>query len=403
MSMRSVADLTGVSVCVSLWLKKGVKMALALIKKKSEKTEKEDLSGILKSSDEKRQFFLLAVRALLIFIKDFSLDLKEIDSEEFKKKRDDLSENFISEEKTKKLQSAFEKNKKNIITYIKNQKEYLKDREGEFKEIIDLLTKAMAAGDNDNQVYNEKIYKQSEKLEKITLLDDIKKIKNELIIEVESIRETVREKELHDSEKLEKLSKKVNTLNVELEKAKEESVKDGLTGVYNRKAFDRYIKELIERNTVTKAPFSILLLDIDDFKKINDNFGHQTGDRVLVAMANKCSGFIRNDDFLTRYGGEEFVVVLPGASLRNAVKKGKLICKEIAKSRYTLGEGKEDTVISITVSIGASVHKKGDTVKTIIERADKALYAAKQAGKNRVISEKEIIYRDIEDCFLCLN
>ena len=378
------------SVCVSLWLKKGVKMALALIKKKSEKTEKEDLSGMLKSSDEKRQFFLLAVRALLIFIKDFSLDLKEIDSEEFKKKIDDLSENFISEEKTKKLQSAFEKNKINIITYIKKQKEYLKDREGEFKEIIDLLTKAMAVVDNDNQVYNEKIYKQSEKLEKITLLDDIKKIKNELIIEVESIRETVREKELHDSEKLEKLSKKVNTLNVELEKAKEESVKDGLTGIYNRKAFDRYIKELIERNTVTKTPFSILVLDIDDFKKINDNFGHQTGDRVLVAMAQKCRGFIRSDDFLARYGGEEFVVVLPGASLRNAVKKGKLICKEIAKSRYTLGEGKEDTVISITVSIGASVHKKGDTVKTIIERADKALYAAKQAGKNRVVSEKEI-------------
>ena len=365
-------------------------MGLALIKKKSENPEKEDLSGMLKNSDEKRQFFLLAVRALLVFIKDFSLELKEIDSEEFKKKIDDLAENFISEEKTKKLQSAFEKNKKNIITYIKKQKEYLKDREGEFKEIIDLLTKAMAVVDNDNQVYNEKIYKQSEKLEKITLLDDIKKIKNELIIEVESIRKTVREKELRDSEKLEKLSKKVNSLNIELEKAKEESVKDGLTGVYNRKAFDRYIKNIVERSTVTKTPFSILLLDIDDFKNINDDFGHQTGDRMLVAMANKCHGFIRSDDFLARYGGEEFVVVLPGASLRNAVKKGKLICKEIAKSRYTLGEDKEDTVISITVSIGASVHKKGDTVETIIERADKALYAAKQAGKNRVVSEKEI-------------
>ncbi len=365
-------------------------MGLALIKKKSENSEKEDLSGMLKSSDEKRQFFLLAVRALLVFIKDFSLELKEIDSEEFKKKIDDLAENFISEEKPKKLQSVFEKNKKNIITYIKKQKEYLKDREGEFKEIIDLLTKAMAVVDNDNQVYNEKIYKQSEKLEKITLLDDIKKIKNELIIEVESIRKTVREKELRDSEKLEKLSKKVNSLNIELEKAKEESVKDGLTGIYNRKAFDGYIRKLVERNTVTKTPFSILLLDIDDFKNINDDFGHQTGDRMLVAMANKCQGFIRSDDFLARYGGEEFVVVLPGASLRNALKKGKLICKEIAKSRYTLGEGKEDTVISITVSIGASVHKKGDTVETIIERADKALYAAKQAGKNRVVSEKEI-------------
>ena len=365
-------------------------MILALKKKNNIDIDKEDLPEMLKNSDEKRQFYLIVVRALLVFIKDFSLDLKEIDSEEFKKKIDDLAENFISEEKTKKVQSVFEKNKKNIITYIKKQKKYLKDREDEFKEIIDLLTKAMAVVDHDNQVYNEKIYKQSEKLEKITLLDDIKKIKNELIIEVENIRKTVREKELHDSEKLEKLSQKVNYLNVELEKAKEESIKDGLTGIFNRKAFDMYIKKIVERNTVTKAPFSILLLDIDDFKKINDNFGHQTGDRVLVAMAQKCRGFIRSDDFLARYGGEEFVVVLPGASLRNAVKKGKLICKEIAKARYALEESKEDTIISITVSIGASVHKKGDTVETIIERADKALYAAKQAGKNRVVSEKGI-------------
>ncbi|MBT8374690.1 MAG: GGDEF domain-containing protein, partial [Deltaproteobacteria bacterium] len=238
--------------------------------------------------------------------------------------------------------------------------------------------------------YNEKIYRQSEKLEKITLLDDIKKIKNKLIGEVESIRKTIREKELGDSEKLEKLSAKVNSLNVELEKAKEESVKDGLAGIYNRKAFDRYIQNLVEQNTVTKAPFSILLLDIDDFKKINDNFGHQTGDRVLVATAHKCKELIRSDDFLARYGGEEFVVVLSGASLRNAVKKGKLICKEISKARYALEEGNKNTIISITLSIGAGVYKKGDTVETAIARSDKALYTAKQAGKNRVVSEKEI-------------
>jgi len=365
-------------------------MMLALKKKNSMTSETEDLCKMLKYSDEKGQFFLLAVRALLVFIKNFSLDLKEIDSEEFKNQIDQLTEKLISEENTKKLQSVFEKNKKNIISHIKKQKDYLKDREDEFKEIIDLLTKAMAVVDHDNQVYNEKIYKQSEKLEKITLLDDIKKIKNKLIGEVENIKKTVREKELRDSEKLEKLSEKVNSLNVELEKAKEESVKDGLTGVYNRKAFDRYIKNLVERNTVTKAPFSILLLDIDDFKKINDNFGHQTGDRVLVATAHKCRELIRSDDFLARYGGEEFVVVLSGASLRNAVKKGKLICKEISKARYALEESNENTIISITLSIGASVYKKGDTVETTIARADKALYAAKQAGKNRVVSEKDV-------------
>jgi len=121
-------------------------MVLALLKKKSDISEKEDLSEMLKNSDEKRQFFLLAIRALLVFIKDFSLDLKEIDSEEFNKKIDDLTEKLISEEKTKKLQSVFEKNKINIITYIKKQKEYLKDREDEFKKNNRLADKSYGSG-----------------------------------------------------------------------------------------------------------------------------------------------------------------------------------------------------------------------------------------------------------------
>ena len=155
-----------VCLCESMAKKQVLKMAFALKKKSSIDMDKEDMSEMLENSNETRRFYLLVLRALLVFIKDFSLDLKEIGSEEFKKKIDDLTENILSDEKTKKLQPVFEKNKKNIITYIKKQKEYLKDRENEFKEIIDLLTKAMAVVDQDSQVYNEKIYKQSEKLEK---------------------------------------------------------------------------------------------------------------------------------------------------------------------------------------------------------------------------------------------
>lgn len=132
------------------------------------------------------------------------------------------------------------------------------------------------------------------------------------------------------------------------------------------------------------------MVDIDNFKEINDAYGHPIGDRVLLAVAHKCRSLIRQEDFIARYGGEEFVIVLPYASLRNAIKKAKLICKAISDTRYSLEDVKAGHVLRITVSIGVSIFQAGDTDKTLIDRADQALYIAKRTGKNRVVSENEL-------------
>ena len=346
-----------------------------------------ELSEMLRESQEKLQFFLFAIRALLFFVKDFSLDVKEIDADRFKKVIDGLTEEFVSEEKTKRIQSTFEKHKKIISAYIKRQKEYLGDRENEFRDIIEILTKAVASVDAESQFFNKKVYEQTEKIEKITLLDDIKKIKTALKQEVEQMRKTVREKQENDSKQIEMLSQQVNSLNVDLEKAMEESLKDGLTGIYNRRAFDRYIINLEERNTVTDSPFSLLILDIDKFKDINDTYGHTVGDRVLLALVQRCKEIIRSDDYLARYGGDEFVIVLPGASLKNASKMAKRIWKAIAAASYSIDDVEEGQKLSFTVSIGVSAHKKGDTAVTVTERADKALYKAKRSDKGGVVTQ----------------
>lgn len=355
--------------------------------KKNGAIDVKELSEMLRESQEKQQFFLFAIRALLFFVKDFSLAVKEIDADRFKKVIDGLTEEFVSEGKTKKIQSHFEKHKKIILAYIKRQKEYLNDRENEFKDIIDILTKAVASVDAENQYFNKKIYEQSDKIEKITLLDDIKKIKIALKQEVEQVRKTVKEKQENDRKKIEVLSKQVNSLNVDLEKAMEESLKDGLTGIYNRRAFDRYIMSLEERNTVTNSPFSLLILDIDKFKDINDTYGHAIGDRVLLALVQRCKEIIRSDDYLARYGGDEFIIALPGASLKNASKMAKRIWKAIAAASYSIDDVEEDRKFSFTVSIGVSAHKKGDTAVTVTERADKALYRAKHSGKGGVVTQ----------------
>ncbi len=366
---------------------------MKLFKNKNNKKtaeEQQGLSEFAQQLDEQKDFFRYALRVLLVFLKDFTLDLQEIDSNKFKKDIDALTEKIISEEKISPVKKLFEKYKKIIPSFVKRQKKYLLERENEFKDIIDLLTQAMASLDTDNTLFNQKVYEQSEKIEKITLLGDIKTIKRSIKQEVSNIREVVKEKQAQDIKKIQRLSVRVNTLNNELEKAQSESLKDGLTGIYNRKAFDIELTGLIEENITGKRSFSLLMLDIDDFKTINDTYGHQTGDRVLVTLAHKFQENIRKGDMTARYGGEEFAIIFPGASHNNALKKAKKICKVINSTRFSENNTQDSEPLSLSVSIGVSSYKKNDTAATVTERADKALYAAKHAGKNRVVSEKLI-------------
>ena len=358
--------------------------------KEKETVHMESFIEEIRNNAEKKGFYLNVIRVLLLFIKDFSMDFKETGPDLFAKQIDDLLETFVTETKTKTVETIFEKHKKTIPAFIRGQKDYLKDREKEIWDIIGLQRTAMTTLGTENQVYNRKVYARSKQIEAITMLDDIKTMKQNLKKEVAAIQATVRKKEEQDRQQMDALAKQISRLTVELKKVKTKAMTDGLTKAYNREAFDSYIRKIVDQNTIKKSPFALLMFDIDDFKKINDEYGHQIGDRVLVAVVRKCTEFIRDEDFLARYGGEEFVIVLPGASLRNALKKAQRLRKAIAGTHYTTDKEKEGKGLSITVSIGASSFRKNDSVSTVIDRSDQALYQAKRTGKNRVVSEEAI-------------
>jgi len=340
----------------------------------------------IRNNARKKSFFLNAIRALLVFIKGFSINQEDIGADRFAEEIDSLSERFVEENDAEVIESVFEKYRKSIPHFIKRQKAYLRDREKELWDIIGLQRSAIASIDSENQDYHQKVYEQSEKIEAITQLDDIKNIKKRLFKEVETIRETLKEKQQQERERLDALAKQISLLNIELEKARTEGTLDDLTQAYNRKAFDNYIRKSVDQCTTKRSRFSLLMLDIDDFKRINDAHGHQIGDRVLVALVEKCKEFIRGEDFLARYGGEEFAIILPGASLKNALKKARRIRKAVAGTHYTAeNQIKGQEGISITVSIGVASFEKNDSISTLIDRADRALYEAKRTGKNRVV------------------
>jgi diguanylate cyclase len=334
--------------------------------------------------------YLRAVNALFMFIKDYSLDLKEIGSDQFKSDVDQLKADFNAQLKVTQLERRFEGGCREVSAFIDKQKRYIADREHELRDIIDLLTTAMTSLNTDNKTFYRRVFDQSEKIDQISRLDDIKKIKNALEEEVTQMKALVTAKEAADTAQIDQLASQVTELKNELQKAKQRSETDSLTGAFNRGAFDAIIADLVSRREVSGKGFSLLMMDLDNFKAINDTYGHITGDRVLVALAQKCKGMLRGDDTIARYGGEEFAIILPGASLRNSVKKGKQICQAIAGTRYAIDESAQGNYLSVTVSVGVSTLRKGDTVADLIDRADRALYQAKETGKNRVVSEKKL-------------
>jgi diguanylate cyclase (GGDEF)-like protein/PAS domain S-box-containing protein len=152
---------------------------------------------------------------------------------------------------------------------------------------------------------------------------------------------------------------------------------DPLTKVYNRLKFDEILQTEIERAKRYKTVFSLIMFDIDDFKKINDTYGHQIGDYVLKEIANLVKENIRATDFLARWGGEEFMVLAPHTNLTCAEKLAYKLKYVIENHNFKIGK--------ITASFGVTEYKEGDTPNSIIYRADESLYKAKNKGKNQVV------------------
>ncbi len=158
------------------------------------------------------------------------------------------------------------------------------------------------------------------------------------------------------------------------------AVTDKLTGVYNRHAFQIFFQQALQEYERTRTPFSLLMIDLDDFKKINDVHGHLFGDEVLRGVATIFRDNLRGMDILARWGGEEFVVLLKACPLEFAFERGELFRKQIMSASWTSGKGE---TVRMTISFGAVQHERGESGEALLLRADEALYRAKRKDKNR--------------------
>lgn len=270
---------------------------------------------------------------------------------------------------------------------IQNQeiiKQSLNQAKSLMKQMVSSLISNIEELSDSTGEYHDKLGYYSEK---INQTDDIKTL-NEFLVEI--MRETKQMQESASNYRNDFLTaraevslaqNKINQLETELSKMCEKVHEDHLTGILNRRGLDSAFERETSRAARQQAPLCYALLDIDNFKQLNDTHGHKVGDDVLVYLVESVKDTTRPEDVVSRYGGEEFVILLPNTKLEEAVDILSRIRRNLTK-KFFLHENKR---LLITFSAGIAQHKPGEPQENTFKRADEALYRAKKGGKNQIL------------------
>jgi diguanylate cyclase len=195
-------------------------------------------------------------------------------------------------------------------------------------------------------------------------------------------------------QKLEASREDIQALQRDLDDVRREALLDPLTKIFNRKHFDDGMLRAVAEARGGNAPLSLMLIDIDHFKRFNDTWGHQTGDQVLRLVAMTLKSNIKGKDIAARYGGEEFAAILPDTDLEGAIILADNIRRAV-QAKELLKRSTNEKLGRITASFGVAHFRPDDTPASLIERADRCLYAAKHAGRNKVVSEVELAASEV--------
>jgi diguanylate cyclase (GGDEF)-like protein len=341
------------------------------------------LSDELAVTRERSRLLGDAVGALISCVKALALDIDELGSARLKAALDGTLARLRAEAPPAELSEQLGLRQRETLEFADKERRYLEERDAELRHNIGLLTDGLAELGQGNTSHDVTILERGSRIERAAQLGDIVKIRQVISREVNDLRKAVADKQAKDRAHTATLTGEVERLRRDVSHARTAATTDPLTGAANRSAFDSELARLCDLAAAGGDGFALLLLDVDHFKAINDTHGHPVGDRVLVALVAFCRESVRRGDLIARWGGEEFVVLLPSASLRVGARKAQDMSKGLARRRWNIDDA--NATVTFTVSIGATAWHEGDDPAGIVARADHAMYKAKQAGRNRVV------------------
>lgn len=256
--------------------------------------------------------------------------------------------------------------------------EKLIDAGGSFESEMQDVLQDIEAARLDTKVFGARLEKARSRL--VDVGDN--PIVNEVVGELSSATDDMLVKSTALQARITQSRQEIASLKQELEQARNEASKDAMTGVANRKTFNTFLADSIEMVKKTRKPMSLIMSDIDFFKKINDRWGHQTGDQVICYLAGVLQQFAPKDGLVARLGGEEFAIIAPNTDARAAKNIAEAIRTQVERKKLIRRNSKED-LGQITVSLGIGQYENNEGEKDLIERADQALYKSKHNGRNR--------------------
>jgi diguanylate cyclase len=269
------------------------------------------------------------------------------------------------------------------------------ERDAEIKGLIETLTTAIDKLAGEAVSVNKQLTGHSDRFHRLVDLEDIRDLKRRISQEVAALNRFVSEKQEREDAYYSKLTKKIEVLQARLVESEEAASTDPLTQIANRGTFDRTLGRWLAAAQQSDRPFVLAILDIDNFKRVNDTFGHPVGDRVLLAAARTLSTSMRQGDLVARFGGEEFAVLMADTSLRQAEPRLRDVVQLVAAGVYEFEHQGRPERLSYTLSAGATERAADDTADAIVKRADEGLYDAKKRGKNCVVCKRHSIFSRI--------
>lgn len=339
---------------------------------KHQETEKEKTSTIGLSED----------RATLLYIIDtFNKHLLEIDSKPVRKVRqtlDEFARQLISPEEN--IDRVLFRFRQFFSSYRIDEYTYVLKTFDDFRAIIWDFVDQLKDEFEEEEQDETTIHANLEQLREAVESNSIELLKNQSRTFIDSYIEYQTRRDLRRESRMQVLNKNLSVVKNKLVEANHQMNRDHLTSAYNRKSFDEKLKEHWKLFQMSKKPVTLLALDIDHFKRVNDTYGHAIGDFVLIELVKLLQGLCqRKSDFIARIGGEEFAIILPDYQVSHAVKKAEELLQKIRSQAFV----QNDSVIRFTCSAGIAQLHPGENTEQWLKRADDALYASKNGGRDR--------------------
>lgn len=342
-----------------------------------------DWSSHPHGTSEKRFEISEELATILFFIDTYNKNLFEVENHPIRRTRESLDEfakGLVDHDREKVEKNLF-RLRQFISSYRLDEYSYIQKTFEDFKNIIWDFADQLGDEIHMERAQELELRQHLDQLREAVEANSIQMLRSKSREFIDTYVEAQTKKEERRSQRVENIQKNLHTVKKKLMEANQSARMDHLTGAHNRKSFDEQLRRYYSLSKISEHPVSLIVLDIDHFKKVNDTYGHPGGDYVLRELGSLVqSKLVRSNDYFARYGGEEFVLILQATPIKTATDVAERIRQTIEAHPFQFNEQK----FKVTISIGVAEFKENDTWENIYNRADKALYSSKQAGRNRV-------------------